>query len=122
MMVVELEKVNKTFDDWQCIEGYELNTLKVEIATYMKYRNNRDSDLNAFFLPLNERKEVDSLVKPMKNRVSLLTVEKSNLMEDMKVRKRVYIAMKKKLVDSETKQGKKGMVRRKLELKILINS
>ena len=65
----------------------------------------RHPDTNAFLLQLDERKEIDDVLKPMKERANLLQVEKTNLKEDMTLRKRIYNDMKKKLDGYEIKRG-----------------
>jgi hypothetical protein len=54
----------------------------------------------------------------MKDRINVLKREKANMNEDVKLKRRIYNEMKNKLDEYRKKRGKKGEVRKSLELKL----
>jgi hypothetical protein len=54
----------------------------------------------------------------MKDQISILKKEKSNLNEDVKLKKKIYNNMKVRLEEYRKKRGKNGEIRKKLELKL----
>jgi hypothetical protein len=118
VIMLEMEDAEKRLDEWNIRYGYELNTMRIEMGRYVEYRGRRDAVTNSFLVPLQQRKEIDEIVKTMKDRINVLKKEKSNLNEDVKLKRKIHNSMKVRLEEYRKKRGKKGEIRKKLELKL----
>ena len=109
-MEIRKERMSEFDDD-------ELADMKIERKHLKEVKSFRNED-GTFTNTVQERKELDEMIKTLNVSIKELERQKKRLTEELSLKKQVYQVAKVELETLRTKRGKKGEVRIKLERKL----
>ena len=116
LLEIEEEKWNEFTNN----QGVQLANLTSEYNQLKELGEYREDD-GSFLLSLNERKEIDAILKTKRDTMKPLKRARKMIQDDLDNAKKEYNTQKKELDKYSSTRGKKGQVRQKLE-KILRNN
>ena len=118
IVIQELDEMNEKWDEFLNDEGHNLAECILEKSHLLETKEERDNDGN-YMHPLQERKELEVVIKGVTAQINELKKKKKTIEDDLKLKKKIYVVIKKQMDDYRAARGKKGDVRIQLERKLL---
>ena len=117
-LLCELDDVLDNLRIWMDNDGVNLNEKKLERVMYVESRNMLNDMNNAFMHNEEERNTLGEFIAVLNNEIQLLTQTKDAFDFDIRVKKMALAKQKKEIVKYQVGRGKKGEIRKKMELKL----
>ena len=111
-ILVEMENAEETVNDFDIIELTDLKLERSQLKETRGFRNDYDG---SFIHSIEERKEIDDMVKGITVSIKRLEKEKKIVDDELRLKKKVYQTAKAELDHYKQKRGKKGDIRIELE-------